>query len=608
MLLLKAQKYLEIVRKRGEDESELRRVYYNIVTNQELFLAAYANLYANDGAMTPGVQKTDTVDGMSLARIDAIMKKLKERKYTWTPVRRTYIEKKNSQKKRPLGMPGFNDKLLQEVLRMVLEAYYEPQFRSSSHGFRPSRGCHTALDAVAKWRGTRWFIEGDIRGCFENLDHRVIMNVLRKRIQDHALLTLIEMMLHAGYLENWQYHTTYSGTPQGGIVSPLLANIVLNELDTFVEDDIISQYTQGTVRKFNPEYTKLAGQARRARAKGQLGEARRLRKMYTRLPSRLPNDPDFKRIWYVRYADDFLIGYIGTKKEAEDITGKVGEFLKSIRLEMSEEKTVITHARTEKARFLGYEINLMKADDQAATITEHPVAGRHTRRTLTQQIFFSVPEDVIAKWLAKVEEGNSIATRRELLNLRDYDIISTYEVELQGLINYYCRAHNQRQLQRLRFRWKESLTHTLANKHHMSLTHVRQKYERFYNVKKEKLIGVEIPREHKKPVVAIFGKKPIQRQKGTRLKDEIQTIYVNRNGLIDRLLADICEVCGKAGSPLQGHHIRKLKDLKKHWRGKEKPAWVQRMIEIRRKSLFVCKECHQEIHAGRYDGKRLTYI
>ncbi len=608
MLLFEAQKYLEIVRKRGKTASELRRVYYNIATNKELFLAAYANLYANHGAMTPGVEHPDTVDGMSLARIHTIMEQLKKREYTWTPVRRVYIGKKHTQKKRPLGMPGFTDKLLQEVIRMVLEAYYEPQFRKSSHGFRPDRGCHTAIDTVARWNGTRWFIEGDIIGCFDNLDHAMIVRTLQKRIKDQSLLRLIEMMLAAGYMEDWTYHTTYSGVPQGGIVSPLLFNIVLNELDTYIEDDIIPRHTQGTARKFNPEYTRLAAQARRARLRGHKDEAKKIWKRYINLPSRLPNDPDFTRMWYVRYADDFLIGFIGGRDEAERIKQEIGEFLTSIGLEMSEEKTFITHAQTGKARFLGYEFNRIHADDKMSLVQHHAIAGPHTRRAKNHKIFLSIPEDVVKEWRAKVTQGNSVSRRSELLNLSDYDIITTFETELQGLINYYCRAHNQQQLKCLRYLWKQSLEHTLADKHKINLANVRRKYERFTNDDQKKLLGIEIPREQKKPLIAIFGKKSIQRQYGTILRDEIQAIYVNRNGLIDRLLAGRCEVCGKENIPVEGHHVRKLKDLRKQWRGMEKPAWVRKIIEIKRKSLFVCSECHQNIHSGMYDGERLTKI
>ncbi len=211
MLPNEAQKYLEIVGKRGKADSKLERVYYNIATNEELYLLAYANLYASKGAMTPGTTPDDTVDGMSVERIRNLMNTLKKREYRWTPVRRVYIEKKNSSKKRPLGMPGFNDKLVQEVIRIVLETYYEQLFRKSSHGFRPQRGCHTALDEIWKWKSVKWFIEGDIEGCFDNIDHKVLLKILGRKIEDQTFLKLIRGMLEAGYMEDWKFHKTYIG-------------------------------------------------------------------------------------------------------------------------------------------------------------------------------------------------------------------------------------------------------------------------------------------------------------------------------------------------------------------------------------------------------------
>ncbi len=230
MLPLEAQKYLEIVRKRGEEKAKIERVYGNIKNNKELFLIAYANLYANEGALTPGTNPEDTVDGMSTEKIDTIIEELKAGDYQWKPTRRTYILKRDGVSKRPLGMPGWKDKMLQEVLRLVLNAYYEPQFRESSHGFRPNRGCHTAISEIYyKWKGVKWFIEGDIKGCFDHIEHDVVMEIIGRQIKDGALLELLEEMLKAGYMEDWKFHQTFSGTPQGGIISPLLANIVLNE-------------------------------------------------------------------------------------------------------------------------------------------------------------------------------------------------------------------------------------------------------------------------------------------------------------------------------------------------------------------------------------------
>lgn len=600
-MLLKAQKYLEIVRKRGEAKAELKRVH-RIIRSKELYLMAYKNLYANKGAMTPGVDPEDTVDGMSLKRIDTIIKRLKEGNFKWTPVRRTYRDKPNSRKKRPIGIPVWSNKLLQEVMRMVLEAYYEPQFRRSSHGFRPRRGCHTAIDAIQKWKGTRWFIEGDIKGCFDNLDWEIMLEIIGRKIKDRAFLELLKGMLEAGYMEQWTYHKTYSGTPQGGIISPLLANIVLNELDEYIEDILIPKYTKGKRRQANPEYLKLIQKASRARKKGNLKEANELKRAYTKLPSMMSKDPTFRRLWYVRYADDFILGFIGTKAEARNIKEEIKTILESIKLEMSEEKSLITHARIQKARFLNYEINLV---DNTQIIREDK--NRCKKRTINGSLYLSVPEDVVRKWQAKVSQGDKIMHKATVMNLSDYDIIRTFEVELQGLINYYTRAHNvYNRMSYLRYCWQEALAKTLAAKHKSSTKEIKRKYIKFYSADGRKLIGVEIPREGKKPLITTFGKKQIQRIKGTVIKDEIQRVYTGRNELITRLLADKCELCGNEGD-VEGHHIRKLAELRKRYQGRKgKPEWVTRMIAIRRKTLFVCLECHTKIHNGMYDGTKLT--
>jgi group II intron reverse transcriptase/maturase len=352
--MLDTQKYLELVRNRGKGGKELSRVYRGI-KRKGLFLRAYANLYANDGALTPGIDPHDTVDGMSVRRIDNIIRKLEEGAIKWKPVRRTYIEKKKSSKKRPLGIPGWKDKLLQEAIRIVLETYYEPQFRDSSHGFRPNRGCHTALTAIQyQWHGMKWFIEGDIKGCFDNIRHEKLLEILGKQIKDERLLKLIRGLLNAGYMEDWVYHTTYSGTPQGGIISPLLANIYLNELDTFVEDDLIPKYTKGDTRKrkWNPVYQRLNQRAIRAQKRKDIQAYRKAIQAKRHVP--VCRDDGCTWLRYVRYADDFLLGFAGTKREAEEIKQEIKTFLESLKLELSEDKTYVTNSRTGTARFLNY--------------------------------------------------------------------------------------------------------------------------------------------------------------------------------------------------------------------------------------------------------------
>jgi len=298
-----AQTFLEVVRSRGKRRLELRRVYRHL-QDRELFLRAYAKLYANDGALTPGVDPASCVDGMSLARIDAITARLQAGTYQWTPARRVSIPKRDGGR-RPLGLPGWNDKLLQEVIRTVLAAYYEPQFSHASHGFRVGRGCHTVLQTIRhEWKGTKWFIEGDIKGCFDNIDHNKLLAIIGRDIQDERFLKLLKGLLDAGYLEEWHYAPTYSGTPQGGVLSPLLANIYLNELDIFIEQDLIPDYTRGTTRKRSPRYVALAGARRHAKRRGDRRGYRLLTQQQQRLPSGDPFDPDYRRLRYVRYADD----------------------------------------------------------------------------------------------------------------------------------------------------------------------------------------------------------------------------------------------------------------------------------------------------------------
>jgi group II intron reverse transcriptase/maturase len=213
-----AETTLAIIEDRGKRGLPLEDVYRQLY-NPDLYLRAYGRLYRNDGAMTEGTT-TETVDGMSQRKIGEIIGLLGLERFRWTPVRRVQIPKGNG-KTRPLGIPTWSDKLLQEVMRSVLEAYYEPQFSPTSHGFRPGRGCHTTLkDIFHAWKGTKWFIEGDIKGCFDNIDHEILLSILREKIHEHRFLILVESLLKAGYLELWDYRPTLSGTPQGGIITP----------------------------------------------------------------------------------------------------------------------------------------------------------------------------------------------------------------------------------------------------------------------------------------------------------------------------------------------------------------------------------------------------
>ena len=496
-----AEAYLELIRKRGKKGLPLERVYRQLF-NRDLFLKAYGKIYRNAGAMTHGVTD-ETPDGMSLEKIDAIIEALRYERYQWLPARRTYIPKKKG-KKRPLGMPVWSDKLVQEVIRLILEAYYEPQFSSHSHGFRPERGCDTARREVYhQWKGTTWFIEGDISQCFDKLSHELLLNALSEHIHDGRFINLMRELFDAGYMEDWTYNQTLSGVPQGGIVSPILSNILLDRLDKFVETVLVPQYTKGTNRKGNLEYLRLMKHSLRQRRKGNVKKAEELRKQAQTLPTQDVNDPNYRRLKYVRYADDFLLGFIGPRNEAEEIKQQLGTFLREeLKLELSEAKTLITHARTEAAKFLGYEITVRQEDGKQTV--RHTNKGLRTKcRTINSKLGLRVPREVIMEKCKRYMRGTKAIHRAELSHESDYTIIMKYQLEFRGIANYYRLAFNMYTLGQLKWIMERSLTMTLAHKFKVSVPEIYEKYGAELEVegKKYKGLRVSIPRQDKKPLI-----------------------------------------------------------------------------------------------------------
>jgi group II intron reverse transcriptase/maturase len=422
-----AETVLGVVRERGRRSLPCNELYRQLF-NPHLYLLAYGRLYSNHGAMTPGTDG-ETPDGMSAGRTGRIIDALRHERYRFRPVRRVYIPKKNG-KKRPLGLPSWSDKLVAEVMRLLLEAYYEPQFSGRSHGFRPGRGCRTALSEVAdQWKGTTWFTESDIAQCFDRLDHSVMLGILGEKIHDNRFLRLLRNMLQAGYLEDWVWNATYSGAPQGGVASPVLSNIYLDRLDKFVETVLIPQYTRGEKRNPNPEYWEVTNARLRARRHGDRAAVRELERKRRRLPSGDPRDPGYRRLRYVRYADDQLLGFTGPKAEAEEIKKRLAAFLHDdLRLEMSQDKTLITHARTGAARFLGYEITVQHADRRLT----------RGRRAVNGTIALRVPRDVIKAKSAPYMKPGTPEARSRLVNDDDHAIVATYGAEYRALSTTTC--------------------------------------------------------------------------------------------------------------------------------------------------------------------------
>ena len=579
------------------NKEEVFTKLYRYLLRPDIYFVAYKNLYANSGAATKGVNE-DTADGFSEAKIDSIIKALADETYQPMPVRRTYIQKKNNRKKlRPLGIPTFTDKLVQEVLRMILEAVYEPIFLDVSHGFRPKRSCHTALKQLRReFNGTRWFVEGDIKGCFDNINHAVLVGLLSNKIKDARITKLIYKFLKAGYLENWQYHKTYSGTPQGGIISPLLANIYLHELDKFVMK-LKSEFDTPGVGQITPEYRELHNEIKRLshRLTKVTGEEREMalaeykpkRQKLMTIPCTAQTD---KKLKYVRYADDFLIAVKGNREDCQWIKSKLAEFIgDTLKMELSEDKTLITHS-SKCARFLGYDVRVRRSGK-----IKRGGPGHVKMRTLNGGVELLVPLNdkirpfVFTKGVAIQKEDGSMfpVHRKYLVGLTDLEIVSVYNAELRGICNYYGMASNFCKLHYFAYLMEYSCLKTLASKHKTSLSKTIDKFNDGtgkWGVPYETKLG------NKRRYFANYADCKGKGSATDYISNAAVVYGYAVNTLENRLKAKVCELCGTTESDhYEVHHINKLKNLK----GKER--WEIAMIAKHRKTLVVCRDCHRSI-------------
>jgi len=500
-------------------------------------------------------------------------------------------------------MPVWSDKLVAEVIRMILNAYFDVQFSEHSHGFRENRGCHTALREIYfNWAGATWIIEGDISDCFGSFDHELLIATLSEKIHDGRFLTLMRKLLDAGYLEDWKFNKTLSGVPQGSIVSPILSNILLDTLDRFVETVLIPQYTRGDQRKPNKEYEKLISRAHRRFKKGQTKAAQEIRRQAQKLPSKDAHDPDYRRLKYCRYADDFALAFIGPKSEAEEIKRQLGAFLrKELKLQLSENKTLITHARSEAAKLLGYEITIRQRNHKQSMRKQIQVQDTKCR-SINGRVGLQVPRAVLIEKCNRYKKRGKAIPRAELLNESDYTIISTYQLEFRGIVEYYRLAYNLHTLSHLRWIMEQSLTKTLAHKHQTTVQKIFDTYKADIDVDGVVYKGLQVivPREGKKPLVATWGGIPLTWDINAPITDQPQRKWNQRSELERRLLAQVCEMCGATSltAKIEVHHIRALKDLNKY-EGREKPLWVKIMAARHRKTLVLCRTCHMDLHAGR---------
>jgi group II intron reverse transcriptase/maturase len=577
---------------------------YRILFNDEMYAVAYQKIYPNEGNMTCGTDGKN-IDGMSIERINSLIKVLRDESYQPNPSRRTYIPKKNG-KMRPLGIPSVDDKLVQEVVKMILEAIYEGQFETTSHGFRPHRSCHTALDYVKKaFTGTKWFIEGDIKGFFDNISHDVMINILRERITDERFLRLIRKFLNAGYIEEWNFHKTYSGTPQGGIISPILANIYLDKFDKYVKG-YIAKFDTGKRRARHPEAqriehekSKLVKKLQKEKDVDKREEISRaiknLVKYRVTIPCSNEMDENYRRLKYVRYADDWLVGVIGSKGDCERIKEDFKNYLKgTLKLELSEEKTLITNSR-ERAKFLGYEIRVRRSNTTKRDRFGNP------KRCHNGHVGLFVPHEAMKKKLIEykamriiTEKGKEVwksSRRSPLCNLDDVGIVTRYNSEIRGLYNFYSLADNSAVIHSFYNIMEYSMYKTFASKYQSSVRKIIRKYSR----NRDFIITYKNKKGEKKWCKFYnggFGHKDLDRRNCYADNYPGITYYMGKltTKLMDRLKTRVCEYCGTVGE-LKMYHVRKLKKLK------GKYDWEKVMIARRRKTIAVCDHCYDMIHA-----------
>ena len=568
---------------------------YRYLLREDIYYEAYQKLYANKGASTKGIDN-DTADGFSETYVHTLITELKNGSYRAKPVRRQYIQKENG-KMRPLGIPSFRDKLLQEVIREILEAIYEPIFSKNSHGFRPRRSCHTCLNQLkGEFNGVGWFIEGDITGCFDNIDHKVLIEILQRKVKDSRLINIIRQFLKAGYVENWKYHETHSGTPQGGILSPILANIYLNELDTYVAE-LKEQFDKPRTAKVTNAYRikrneiqrlsrKLDKETNEEQRKQVLTDLKKSKQELLKIPCA---QQDNKRLVYVRYADDWLIGVCGSKTDCEEIKGQIRDFLENtLKLELSKEKTFITHS-SEKVHFLGYEIRVRR--NQQVRGSKNGVK----KRTLNFRVELLVPLKKIEKFLftrnvvKQTPEGKFKPIHRPLLLSRsDWEIVRHYNAEIRGICNYYRLAVNHYKLGYFCYLMEYSCLKTLAAKHKNTISKMIQTY---HNGKSWAI-----------PYLTKLGVKYTSIVKLADCKqgwvDDViprKNRFSRKRTIQERLNARVCELCNtKDAESYEIHHVGSLKKLG----NLGNLLWEKVMKKKRRKTLVVCEYCHSHIIHG----------
>ena len=584
---------------------------YRLMYREDLYIIAYERIKSKPGNMTPGTDE-ETLDGFSLQMIRGIIQDMRTEQFHFKPVRQQFIPKSNG-KMRKLGIPCVRDKIVQEVMRMILEAIYDSphgsSFSDASHGFRPNRSCHTALEEFrGKWVGMNWFIEGDIRACFDELEHHTLITILQKKIQDQRFLNLIWKLLNAGYMDlHGEKKESLIGSPQGGLISPILANVYLHELDEFVEQ-LQTQREKGKKKHRDPNYARLSQQRGRMIKRGETKTKafKEIGKQLRSIPAMQVNDPDFIRVRYLRYADDWIIGICGSQALAEDLKQQIKTVLwEKLKLTLSEEKTRITNARTEEASFLGTMLQIGRGGEAKVKQQKNCLGISFKRRTTGWQTVLNAPLPRLVKRLQErgfcTKEGKP-QSKPGWSHLDADQIINLYSSINRGIQNYYRFADNWKQISRIQWILRTSLAKTLARKYKLSVAKV---YKRF-----GKTLSVTIPGKEGKEdrKISFYLNEDWKRnrygfQRGKR--SDIDLIQTWRKLRTRSKLGKPCCICGDDAGQIVMHHVRHIRKLSHR---REATGFNRILRALNRKQIPVCTDCHGKIHRGKYDDLKLSKL
>jgi group II intron reverse transcriptase/maturase len=626
-ILIRAKK-LENFTSRNTNTSHKNYKIHYLLHDPFTFVNAYAKVSKNKGALTKGVSTdSELMSYFGLTNAENIAKKFKTNCYEWSPTRRVWIPKPGKNKKRPIDTPTQEDRIVQEAIRGILEAIYEPEFvefeknnkyLATNYGFRPNKSCFQALQTL-KLQGqtSNYVLEGDIVGAYNNVNHDILLNILSRRIKDKKFLQVIKSMLKSGIMDDNKYEHNLTGTPQGGIVSPILFNIYMFEFDKFVYKTIIEPRVicEDSPKRRNSQYKKLQYELKkylelwRKSVKGSDEE-----KLYKQLFKEKQNQkfitPSYdistlpKKSVYVRYADDWVLMFTGSQATTIEYKTLIKEFLDfQLKLKLDTEKTIITKT-IDGFQFLGYSLKMWSKDQnkKIRTITKNEQGTFRTlRRTTSRKLTLRPDKQRVLKnlKLCKFCDSNFYPIGiRSWSSFDEYDIVLKYRQIMIGIFNYYRDCENNYLLNRVNYILRYSCAKTIATRRKMTMSQVFKMYTTLLKVEKQIYTTDSVVTKYVTfPDITTLKSKPPQKR--FRSRELVDPFKIQQFWRTKFKIYNECCICGETNN-IALHHMNSLRSIKPQKR--EKYAYIR--SQLNRIQIPVCKICHLDITNGKYDKKK----